>query len=161
MEEYDHIRKDMNESKNNLQKQITGIELKQQEIQSYISTIDNSINQIEHLIHREQNSAQPNNERLKAYRHAVTRNVELITQLYNSYKEFENVKFRYHKEISDNSYRLHRLVELELKKIEDQSGKISQDFFNVMRSLSTMNDNKNNNFFQEVQKGLSENEYEL
>jgi len=159
MAEYGEIKKDITDNNNNLRKQVTHVELKQQELQTYINTIDNAITQLEQMIHTEQNSAKPNYDKIRSLRGAITKNVELITNLYNSYKEFENVKFRYYKEIDDNSYRMHRLIELELKKVDENANRLGQEFYNVMRNLSNIK--QDDTLLKQTEQVLSKEEYEL
>ena len=159
MAEYEEIKKDITDNNNTLKKQITHIELKQQELQNYINTVDNAITQLEQMIHTEQNAAKPNYDKIRSLRGAITKNVELITNLYNSYKEFENVKFRYYKEIDDNSYRMHRLIELELKKVDENANRLGQEFYNVMRNLSNIK--QDDTLVKKTEQVLSKEEYEL
>lgn len=160
-ETYNVLRKTTKDSNTDLEKQISGIELKQQEIQNYITTIDNAVNQLEQMIHQEQNSAQPNYDRIRGLRTAISKNVELISALYNSYKEFENVKFRYYKEINDNNYKTNRLIELELKKVDNQTDKIGEEFANVMRHLTGIKSSGNDELLNQARAGLEEEEYDL
>ncbi len=165
--DYSHIQKDADVNINTLRKQITGIEYKQQELQNYITTIDNAISQLEQMIHLEQQVPNPNYDKIRALRGAISKNIELLSQIYNTYKEFENVKFRYFKEIDDYSYRVFRLIELDLKKANLGSDKIGQDFLNIMRVLSKLDinsapyDDNSRELFEEAQEGLDDEDYKL
>ena len=140
-EDYDSIRESFVKTEQQLEKQITHIEYKQNELQNYITTIDNAISHIEQTIAKEQQTPKPNQDRIRGLRSSVSKNVELVTKLYDSYKEFESVKFRYHKELSDNNYRSQRLIELELKKMDDRSNSLGQEFYNIMRNLAGLQKN--------------------
>jgi prefoldin subunit 5 len=132
---YDYIWNDINSNTDSLQRQISSLELKQQELQNYIATIDTGIRQLENMINQEQKQQQPNFQRIQGLRIAVSKNVELITGLYTCYKEFENVKQRYYKEINDNTFRGHRLIELELSKLNQKVDQLDGEFFSVMKNL--------------------------
>jgi|SRR6056297_3121315 len=159
-EDYSNIKNDFSNNTETLKKQITGIELKQQELQKYISTIDNGISYLEQMIHYEENKPKPSMDKVRGLRTAITKNVELISNLYNSYKEFEMVKFRYFKEIDDNDYKMHRLIELELKKINQNTNRLGEEFYNMMRNLSQISE-PDNVILEESNKILENNEYSL
>ena len=155
---YDNIKKDFVGNTEKLRKQITNIEIKQQDLQQYITTIDNAIIHLEQMIQQEQNQPKSNNDKIRGLRSAVSKNVELIANLYNAYKEFETVKFRYFKEVDDNSYRMHRLIELEMKKVDENANKLGQEFYNMMRNLSTISSDDS---IEESEKKLEDQEYSL
>lgn len=158
---YGNIKKDFSDSNNTLKKQITGIDLKQQEIQKYIATIDNAVTQLEQLIYHEQNQPSPNYNKIKSLRGAITNNIELVSNLYNSYKEFEMVKFRYYKEVDDNNYKMHRLIELELKKVDQNVNKLGEEFYNMMRNLSQISNSDNEITDQANQILQNDEEYDI
>ena len=141
-EDYTKIWKDINVNSDNLKRQISALELKQQELQNYIATIDSGIVQLERMVNQEQNNPQPNYQRIQSLRGAISKNVELITGLYTCYKEFENVKHKYFKEINDNTFRGHRLIELELKKVNQKVDTLDSEFFSVMRNLQVLTEQK-------------------
>lgn len=161
MDEYSHIKDSNIENINKLKTQITNIEYKQQDLQKYIVTIDNSINQIEQFIHQEQNSPKPNFTKINGLRTAVSKNVELVVKIYDSYKEFENVKFRYYKEIDDNTYRTHKLIDLELKRINNASNTIGDEFYSIMQNLANLKPNSSDPLLNEAQLPLQEPQYDL
>lgn len=133
---YSHIEEDFNSRNNKLDKQITSIELRQQEIQTYLSHIDASVNFIDNEISTETNKKQPNYDRIKALRAALSKNIEILNDLHNTYKEYEGVKFRYYKEIDDNSIQKHKLIELELRKLDDKLNDYSDGgFIQMMQTL--------------------------
>ena len=159
-EDFDEIKKDFDKSSEILRKQITGIELKQQDLQRYITTIDNSISHLEQIIHYEENKSKPAYDKIKGLRAGISKNIELLSVLYNTYKEFEGIKFRYFKEIDDSNYKKHRLIELELKKVNQNASKLGEEFYNIMRNLSTVS-SSDNNIIYESDKILENDEYTL
>ena len=163
LETYDHVKESFTKTEQQLEKQIVHIEHKQSELQNYITTIENSVNHMEQMIAHEQQTPNPNQDRIRGLRAAITKNVELIAKLYDSYKEFESVKFRYHKELSDNNYRKHRLIELELKKVDDRSNSLGQEFYNIMRNLAGLqkNDSMDPDLLNEAKLPLEDEDYEL
>src|SRR6056297_2650846 len=163
LDEYDNVKDSFIKTEEQLEKQIIHIEYKQSELQNYITTIENSISNMEQMISKEQQNSKPNHDRIRGLRTSISKNVELVTKLYDSYKEFESVKFRYHKELSDSNYRKHRLIELELKKVDDRSNSLGQEFYNIMRNLAGLQ--KNNNIdpelLEEARVPLEDEDYEL
>lgn len=163
LNEYDNVNDSFVKTEKQLEKQIVHIEHKQSELQNYMSTIENNISHMEQLISNEQQAMSPNNDKIRGMRVAITKNVELVTKLYDSYKEFEAVKFRYYKEMSDNNYRRHRLIELELKKMNDRSNSLGQEFYDIMRNLASLqNDNSvDHDLLNQASIPLDDEEYQM
>jgi len=163
LEDYDNVRKSFVKTEEQLGKQVTSIENKQIELQNYMTTIDNAISHMEQMVAKEQQTANPNHDRIRGLRASITKNVELITKLYDSYKEFESVKFRYHKELSDNNYRKQRLIELELKKMDDRSNSLGQEFYNIMRNLTGLqkSDGLDSELLEQANIPLDDQTYQL
>jgi len=163
LEDYKNVKDSFIKTEEQLEKQIIHIEYKQNELQNYITTIENSISHMEQMISKEKQNSKPNHDRIRGLRTSISKNVELIIKLYESYKEFESVKFRYHKELSDNNYRKQRLIELELKKMDDRSNSLGQEFYNIMRNLAGLQ--KDNNIDPELLKQasvpLNDEDYQL
>jgi len=163
LEDYDNVKDSFVKTEENLEKQITNIEYKQTELQNYMTTIENSISHMEQMVDKEQQTANPSFDRIRGLRTAIVKNVELITKLYDTYKEFESVKFRYHKELSDNNYRKQRLIELELKKMDDRSNSLGQEFYNIMRNLAGLqkNDSIDQELLEQASVPLNDETYQL
>lgn len=152
-----------------LDRQISLIELRQQELRNYIITIENHINHFDQMIDMENQKPTPNYKTISSFRSASFKNIELITVLHNTYKEYEGVKFRYFKEISDNNYKKQKLINVDIKRAgtSDLDG---QEFYEIMRKLSNLNVNsntaknqihKNEQLINEVQNELTQDDYEM
>ena len=149
--------------------QISNITLRQQEIQNYIVFIDNHICHFDQMIQQEMASGHPDFKKINSYRSASFKNIELITVLHNTYKEYEGVKFRYFKEISDSNYKRQKLVAVDIKRV-GTSDEMGSEFYNIMRNLSKLNIvgetaktqiDENSKMLSVVKEGLSEDEYEM
>ena len=152
-----------------LDQQITLITGKQQELQNYLIMIDNHIMHFDQMIQQEMQSSQPDFKKINSYRSASFKNIELISVLHATYKEYENTKFRYFKEISDSNYKKQKLISVDIKRIgttEDMSG----EFYNIMRNLSKLNIvggearsqiAENDKMLDVVKSGLVDDEYEM
>ncbi len=156
-----------------LKKQITLIELRQQELQQYMSTIDSHINYFDNQISHEQQQTKPDYQSISRMRAASFKNIELITVLHNTYKEYENVKFRYYKEIGDNNYKKNKLIHVDIKRLGNPE-EMGNEFYEIMRLLSRLNlkddknanlaasqINENNKLLGLVNEGLDEDEYQI
>lgn len=122
-----------------LEKQIVTLEARQQEIQYYIATIHQGIQNLEQLIVQEQAQAQPKFDKIKNYRVAISKNVQLQSELYSTYKSFEDVKFKYYKQITDQNLRVQQLIAIDLKKANSQYETLQDaNFMDVMGSLMNM-----------------------
>jgi hypothetical protein len=159
---------------NKLEKQITLVELRQQELQNYMSIIDGHITHFDNAANHEAQQNKPDYAKLNKLRAASAKNIEIITDLHNSYKEYETVKFRYFKEISDNNYKKNRLISVDIKRL-GTSEEMGTEFYEIMRLLSKLNlkkgdnlnlaasqqVNENEKLLGLVEDGLDEDEYEL
>lgn len=140
---YGHIKKDLDSINEVLEKQIISIEIKQNDLQNYVCSIDSNIKHLENLIAIEQQQKPPNLEKIRFLRGNIVKSIELLNDIYKTYKEFEETKFKYYKEIGDNKFRLHKLIELELRKIDEKTEASTEEFFELMRNLSAyMNSSK-------------------
>ena len=135
---YDHITDEFNLQKETLERQIINIEIRQQEIQNLIVTIENANNYLDTLIKQEKD-----NRRKASLYGAKTKNVELLTKLYDTYNRFEDVKFKYHNNISDIMFKSHRLIEVEIRKIDEKLNNLNNndlvEMFNTMSKMFSNN----------------------
>lgn len=157
-----------------LEKQISNIELRQQELQNYMITLDNHINHFDQMVNIESQQPNPNYKKISGLRKVSFDNIELLTNLHNSYKEYENVKFKYYKEIGSYNTIKQKMVHIDIKRV-GTAEEMGNEFYEIMRNLSRLNlnnDNKaqltdkqieqNNKLIEQVNQGFSEDdEYEL
>lgn len=150
-----------------LENQISMIELRQQELQNYIVSLDQTIRQIDSIIFREEKKANPDYNKIKNLRFISSKNIEIITNIYNTYQKFEDVKFKYYKEIDNHSHSGNRLINIELVKLTNKSNDISDSFMDMIKYMSTLGLNNektkiNNQLDIESKESLEENpEYQL
>ena len=157
-----------------LEKQISNIELRQQELQNYMITLDNSINHFDQMISIESQQPSPNYQKITGLRKVNAANIELVANLHNSYKEYENVKFKYYKEIGSYNTIKQKMVHIDIKRV-GTAEEMGNEFYEIMRNLSKLNlsnDNKirltdkqieqNNKMLERVEEGFNADaEYEL
>lgn len=128
---YDYVETDFAGQKKKLEKSIAGVELKQQEIQKYIIDIDSNINFLQGLLPNEKDK-----EKSRIIRGAISKNIELLARLYSVNREYEDVKVKYFKNISDDLYKMHHLIGVEIRKIDEKVKDIDdQDFVGVMKQM--------------------------
>jgi len=156
-----------------LEKQITNVELRQQELQNYMVTLDNHINHFDQMVNMELQQQQPNYKKITGLRKASFDNIELLTNVHNAYKEYENVKFKYFKEIGSNNTIKQKLIHVDIKRV-GTTEEMGTEFYEIMRNLSRLNvksDNtvqltdkqiqNNNKLLEQVQSGFVDDEYKL
>lgn len=174
LKNYDEIRQDFDDRNSKLEKRITNIEYQQQALQNFIANIEQTINFLENEVNKENNKQQPNVDRIQKLRNALTKNIEILNSLHNTYKEYESVKFRYYKELDDNSIQKHKLVEIELRKLDEKTDNFkADDFIQMMQMLargqkidgigntSQLSEDETENLISEAGKDLNSTEYEL
>lgn len=143
----EYIRSDVEERKDRLDRQISNVELKQQEIQNYITTLNHGIQQLEQLVQYEMNKGQGNinNKSISIWREQINRSVELVAKLYDTYRSFEDVKFKYHKEINGLGNDAYKLA-VEIKRLDDKLGSMdARGFVEMLQELTGQ--------FNQAQKG--------
>lgn len=122
--------------KNLLEIQIEELNSKILSLQKHIIALERANSVLEQLAVSEKDSSQKSR-----YYGAIRNNTELLARLYAVIKEFEDVKFKYYKEIDDVLYNKFKLVAIEIRKLEDKIG----DEYNFM------------NFFEKLGDVLSKN----
>jgi len=132
------LQKQYDEQIKQLGKQISIIELRQQELQNYIISLDQSIKQIDRLVNTENQKSSPDYNKIKNLRFINSKNIEMITDIYNTYERFETVKFKYYKEIDNHSHSGNRLIYIEGYKLENQTNDISDSFMEMIKYLSNL-----------------------
>lgn len=103
-----------------LTKQIDHIVLRQQELQKHIANLESNIQNLHHIIALEKQQPKPNFGRIKDCYTSVTKTIELIGKIYDTYRAFEDVKFKYHKQISESNFRYVHLIEVDIRRIEEK-----------------------------------------
>ena len=129
------ILKDYKDFNNDLAKQISHNELRQQEIQILISDVNNSNTHIKNLIQQEVDGKKRAN-----YYTILNRNIELLAKLYSTYREFEGIKHQYFREIGTMIHQSKRLVYVDLPK-KNIDGGYGEEFRSVLNVLSGMVEN--------------------
>ncbi|MDX1700766.1 MAG: hypothetical protein R3250_09120 [Melioribacteraceae bacterium] len=129
---YDYIETDFSNEKKDILKQIGVIEVRQQEIQNYIATIDQNVTYLNGLLQQ----GMENKDKIRAVRGAIGKNIDTLTKLYSIYREYEDTKQRYHKLLSDNMYKMHHLISVDIRRIDEKLEKIGDgDFFGVFNEF--------------------------
>jgi len=124
-------------STDKLDAQINTITQRQQELQNLITSIEQGVQQYEAMVSREQQMPKPDFNKIRSMRGAITKSIELLAQLYTTYKAFEEVKFRYYKQITDLDHNTRRMIEVEIRRIESNMDNFSGgDFIGMMKSFT-------------------------
>lgn len=126
-----------------LENQITVIELRQQELQLLISDINTSVTTLNTLLSNKSASSDVK----KGARAALGKNIELLNQLYNTYKEFENTKFRYHQDINNIIHKKNHLINVDIPRVSKTSvddGEFTKMLSQFVKLANDTNNNINN-----------------
>jgi len=137
---FDYIEKDFTGERKEIEKQIGVIEVRQQEIQNYIADIDQNIIALQGFLQQ----GTENKDKVRAVRGAIGKNIETLAKLYSIYREYEDTKQRYHKLLSDNMYKMHHLISVDIRRIDEKLEKMGDgDFFGVFSEfVKIMGDKK-------------------
>ena len=136
-----------------LSQQIANITLRQQELQNHISHLESNVSYLEQIVSIEKQQSKPNYDRIKGCFAAISKNIELITDLYDCYRAFEDVKFKYHKQISESNYKYIRLNEVEIRQIEEKLDRgLDAGLSQVLQALMTGFGQNNTDKSEVVQK---------
>lgn len=129
---YDYIETDYTGERKKIEKQIGVIEVRQQEIQNYIAQIDQNITFMQGLLQQ----GEQNKDKVRAIRGALGKNIETLTKLYSIYREYEDTKQKYHRLLSDNIYKMHHLISVDIRRIDEKLEKMGDgDFFGVFKEF--------------------------
>ena len=132
LDSYDYIETDYTDERKDIEKQIGVIEIRQQEIQNYIATIDQNITFMNGLLQQ----SETNKDKIRAIRGALGKNIETLTKLYQVYREYEDTKQRYHKLLSENMYKMHHLISVDIRRIDEKLEKMGDgDFFGIFKEF--------------------------
>jgi hypothetical protein len=139
-----------------LDKEIQLIRDKQQELQRFITLTDSNLSFLEAQL--SENKTLDN--KAKTYlRKDIARNIEILNDLYNTYRGFEEVKFRYKKLVSENKLNGIKLIEVQVRQLNEKFDRFEGGgFMEVIKELSKMVSNKTDLPSLEV---LDEDKYEV
>lgn len=117
---YDHIRKVFHEHTDKLSRQITHIEIKQQQLSNYIVTLEAANSQLDRMIRQEQDG-----QKRAKYYHAQKSNLELLNDVFMTYAKYEDIKAKYYKDTSDLMFKEQHLIEVQIRSLDDKSDRYS------------------------------------
>lgn len=130
-EDYDYIDSDFTDQKVKLEQKIANVELRQQELQNYIADLDQNIVYMRGLLPNEKDK-----EKQRMIRGGIAKNIELLQKLYSTYREYEDVKVKYYKIISDDTHKKHHLIAVDIRRIDERVKDIDDtDFLGVMKEM--------------------------
>lgn len=133
-EDYDYIESDFTSQKAKLEQKIANVELRQQELQNYIADLDSNITYLRGLLPNEKDK-----EKNRLLRGAISKNIELLARLYSTYREYEDVKVKYYKIISDDTHKKHSLIAVDIRRIDEKVKDIDDtDFLGVMKEMMNL-----------------------
>ncbi|MFA7204220.1 MAG: hypothetical protein WC188_11005 [Candidatus Caldatribacteriota bacterium] len=142
---------------NKLESQIDHLDRFIQDLVSHKLSLENANRHIEQLAMAEKDAFKKSK-----YYEAISRNIELLTKIFNSISELENIKYRYHKEIDDVIQNKIRLIKIDLRKLAE---KINDDGVNLLQffeKLSNVLSNPTKKFEEASKISIEENpEYTL
>ena len=134
VDENQTIKNDYDSQKKELEKRIGNVEIKQQEIQKYILDIDSNIQFLQTSL-----TGITDKEKSRIIRGAISKNIELLARLYSVNREYEDVKVKYFKNISDDLYKMNHLIMVEIRKIDEKIKDIDDtDFVGVMKQMMNL-----------------------
>lgn len=141
-----------------LEASISHIEVRQQEIQNIIATIQNNLYHLESIIQGEETKPNPNNEKLKNLRLAILKNVSIIREMYDTYDSYEETKFKYKKLITETDFN-YRKLDITIKQTEDKMQKSnSSDLVDLLRiissNLNSCDKNNNKNYVNKIENEI-------
>jgi len=137
----DQYKSSTNDINNAILKEIELINSRQIELQSLIADLEHANINLKQLVEQEQD------KKKKGFLYSIiSKNIELITRLYSSYREFEDTKQRYLKELSENNYKYERIL-LDRQRLEQRISESSEEVLEVFKLLAEnkVNVNDTNN----------------
>ena len=103
-------------------------------LQGHIVTLEQTNNVLEQMAKTEKDVTQ----RSRLYG-AIRNNIELLAKLYSVIKEFEDVRFRYYKEIDDVLFNKYKLVAVDIRRLEEKINDLnSGDLVGFFEKLSSV-----------------------
>lgn len=151
---YEAVVKSFSDQEERVSRQITHIEVKQQELQNYIVNLERNNNRLESLIQNEKDPAKKTD-----YYKIMKSNISMVNELYMTYARYEEIKSKYFTNVSDLVYKKNHLIEVEIRRLDEVSEKYNPaDIIKTVESLvSTFQSSKQAILLPE----LEEEEYQL
>lgn len=139
----EEINREIADRKKELEQQINHLENFVIDLQSHKLSLENANRQLEQLAINENDPA----KRAK-YFVAIRTNIELLTKIFDSISELESIKQRYYKEINSITIGKFKLVDVDIRKIDEglkNGGENLSEFFekltNTMSGLGKVQTN--------------------
>lgn len=134
--DYKHIKEDYENQELIIKNQIVLIESRQQELQNYIVTIDAGINHLQTIIMIEEKKKPIDYDKISRLRGSITKNIQMLNDLYQTYKEYEAVKFKYIQELGTSNLKFHHLLEVEIRRIDEKLDKnVDLEFIDIIQHM--------------------------
>ncbi|HQM07631.1 MAG TPA: hypothetical protein PLR97_07535 [Bacilli bacterium] len=121
------IKTEFSERKKQLEQQIDHLDNFITDLKSHKISLENANRQLEQLAAQETDAVKK-----AKYFAAIRTNIELLTKIFNSMSELESIKHRYHKEINDITIGKFRLLDVDIRKIDEglkNGGENLSEFF--------------------------------
>ena len=162
----EYIKEYSNNNQALLEKQISNIVLRQQELQNFMTTLEQAVSNVEVGMQIELKQPKINYNIVNNMQKAMTRSMELLVKMYDSYRSFEDTKFKYFKQLNDVNYNFIKLLEVDIRRLDEKVDKITNSqFMDMMTTLvdSLKGTSSNTNpVFQEGKKELLDDpEYKI
>lgn len=135
IDDKDRIRLEFAERKKELERQIDHLDKFVTDLKSHKISLENANRQLEQLASQESDAS-----RRAKYYVAIRSNIELLTKIFNSISELESIKHRYHKEIDDIMLGKIRLIDIDIRKLDEglkSGGENLAEFFEKLSSALT------------------------
>jgi translation initiation factor 2B subunit (eIF-2B alpha/beta/delta family) len=121
------IKTEFSERKKQLEQQIDHLDNFITDLKSHKISLENANRQLEQLAVQETDAVKK-----AKYFAAIRTNIEILTKIFNSMSELESIKHRYHKEINDITIGKFRLLDVDIRKIDEglkNGGENLSEFF--------------------------------
>jgi hypothetical protein len=151
------IEDDFSNRQLNLDTQIDHLDRFIQDLVVHKLMLENANRQIEILANNERDATK------KRYLYkAISENVELLTKVFNSISELENIKYKYHKEIDDILHNKIKLTVIDIQKLINKIDSAEDNLLGFFEKLGNVLSNPQKMKQSNNQINISSNpEYEL
>lgn len=139
---------------NTLSKEIQHLQVLIDDLIGYKLSIENANITIQQLIRNE--TSADKKTKLNYY---ISKNVELLTRIFSTIAEFENIKYRYHKEVDDVILNKFKLLAVDIRKIEEKMHDPEDGIFAFFEGIKNATSGKK---MTEINDAIKDNkEYQL